>query len=102
MLDNIFTYLLLPNVSVEAHREAYKKNFGLTDHQVDMIRSLQPRRDYLLVQNSKPRILHAAFPPEVLAFVRSEATILNLYNKIREQHSGGEWKEVYLETVLNR
>ncbi|NLC23600.1 MAG: hypothetical protein GX776_03890 [Oxalobacter sp.] len=69
-----------------------------------MTRSLLRRKDYLLVQNSESdistRILHATFPPEVLAFVRSEVRVLKLYNRVRERHPD-KWKEMYLEAVLN-
>jgi type IV secretion system protein VirB4 len=107
MLDNIFTFLLLPNDRVEAHRDGYIKNFGLQDYQVDTIKSLQPRRDYLLVQGTSSRILHASFTPEVLAFVRSEAAVLNLYHRVRQEYKqmhGDDdgWKDKYLEAVLGR
>ena len=106
MSDNIVTFLVFLHARIEAHREDCRKSFGLQGNQVALIRSLQPRRGYLLVQGTETRILHATFPPEVLAFVRSEAVVLNLFNRIREEHArthGPEdrgWKEKYLNAVM--
>lgn len=95
ILDNVFSFLLMPNDRVEAHREAYKKSFGLHDHQIDLIKKLQPKRDYLLVQGGQAHILRARFAPEVLAYIRSEATVLNTYRKFR-QSGAPDWKRRYI------
>lgn len=86
----------MPNDRIEAHREAYKKSFGLHDHhQIDLIKKLQSKRDYLLVQGGQAHILRALFVPEVLAYIRSEATVLNTYRKFR-QSGTPDWKKQYI------
>lgn len=100
ILDNIFSFLLLKNTRVEAHREAYKRNFALQDHQVDMIATLKPKREYLLVQDDKTRVLTTEFTPEVLAYLRSEEHVLNKYHKFKAA-GGDDWKERYIESLLH-
>lgn len=95
ILDNVFSFVFLKNNKVESHRKAYKSSFGLEDHQIDMIANLQPRRDYLLVQDGEARILQTHFSPEVLAYLRSEENVQVTYE--RHKNSGVEnWKEAYL------
>ena len=98
ILDNIFSFLLLPNDRVESHREAYIKSFGLHEHQVDLIAKLQPKRDYLLVSGGRAHIMQAHFSKDVLAYVRSEATVLNTYNHFK-QSGDANWQAKYLSYV---
>ena len=98
MIDNIFSFLLLYNEKTDLHRDKYKSNFGFTDQQVDLIKSLVPRRDYLLIKGGEARVMQAAFNPETLAFLRSEVKAMNLF----EQHKASNvpnWKQNYLDEV---
>lgn len=98
ILDNVFSFLLLRNKKVEAHREAYKQNFALEDHHVDMISKLEPNKDYLLIQNGRPRILRTDFTPEVLAYIRAEESVQKRFEK-HAQSGAMDWKEQYLSEV---
>jgi type IV secretion system protein VirB4 len=98
ILDNIFTFLLLYNKKADSHRSDYKTKIGLEDHQIDMISSLQPRRDYLLVQDGVSRVMTTHFTPEILAYVRSEKSVMNLFDRL-ESSGETDWKEQYLAKV---
>jgi type IV secretion system protein VirB4 len=98
ILDNIYSFLLLYNKKIGTHREAYKTNFGFEDHQVDMIAKLQPKREYLLVQDGKARVMTTDFSPEALAYLRSEKAVLNIFDSI-EAEQLPDWKERYLREV---
>lgn len=98
ILDNIFSFLLLFNKKVEPHRKAYKENFGLEDHHVDLVGLLQPKRDYLLIQNGKSRILRSNFDREALAYLRSEETVLKRFHE-HERSGVRDWQEKYLAEV---
>jgi type IV secretion system protein TrbE len=98
ILDNIFTFLLLHNNKVESHREHYRDNFGFEHHQIDMIASLQPKRDYLLVQDGRARVLTTDFTPAALAYLRSEKPVLNVFDKYAAAKETG-WKNAYLNEV---
>ncbi|UTY55871.1 VirB4 family type IV secretion system protein [Massilia sp. erpn] len=100
ILDNIYSFLLLYNKKIETHRDAYKTNFGFEDHQVDMIAQLQPKRDYLLVQDGKARIMTTDFSPEALAYLRSEKAVLNVLDRV-EAERVPDWKERYLREVAS-
>ena len=100
ILDNFPNFLLLANPKIEQHREAYKKNFALADHQVDMIANLQPKRDYLLVQAENTRVMTTDFSKETLAYLRSEKTVLNIFEKYEnDPNPSGDWKRRYLDEV---
>lgn len=98
ILDNIYSFLLLYNKKIETHREAYKTNFGFEDHQIDMIAQLQPKRDYLLIQAGKARVMTTEFSPSALAYLRSEKAVLNVLDAL-EAEGTPDWKERYLREV---
>lgn len=98
ILDNIYSFLLLYNKKIETHRDAYKTNFGFEDHQVDMIAQLQPKRDYLLIQDGKARVMTTDFSPQALAYLRSEKAVLNVLDSLEEENAP-DWKERYLNEV---
>lgn len=98
LLDNVFTLLMCVNEKVESHREGYKHHFGLQDYQVDMIARLRPKREYLLIQGTTSRVIHAHFTPESLAYLRSEVSVLNLYNE-HKVSGRSNWQGEYLAAV---
>jgi type IV secretion system protein VirB4 len=100
ILDNIYSFLLLYNKKIETHRGAYKTNFGFEDHQVDMIARLQPKRDYLLIQDGKARVMTTDFSPAALAYLRSEKAVLNVLDGLEEEQLP-DWKERYLREVAS-
>jgi type IV secretion/conjugal transfer VirB4 family ATPase len=98
ILDNVFSFLLLKNAKVETHRKHYRDNFAFEDHQIDLIATLEPKRDYLLIQGGKARVMRTDFSPGTLAYLRSEKAVLNVF----DQHAGdgGEgWKRRFLDEV---
>jgi type IV secretion system protein VirB4 len=101
LLDNVYSFLMCVNEKVESHRAGYKHFFGLEDHQVDMIASLQPKRDYLLIQGSTSRVLTTEFTPECLAYLRSEASVLNTYDQHRAR-GNADWKSEYLAAIAKQ
>lgn len=98
ILDNIFSFLLLKNDKVETHRPHYKKNFGFEDHQIDLIANLLPKRDYLLIQGGRARVMTTHFSPETLAYLRSERAVLNVWDKW-EERQGPDWHQGFLDEV---
>lgn len=106
LLDNIFSFLFCYNEKIEPHRAAYKKNFALEEHHVDLIAKLRPKREYLLVQNSESgegaisRILRTSLNKETLAYLRSEETVQRIF----ERHynvDNPNWKADYLAEVMD-
>lgn len=98
ILDNIYTFLLLHNKKIETHRHHYRDNFGFEDHQIDMIAELQPKRDYLLVQDGHTRVMTTEFTPAALAYLRSEKAVLNVFDKHAAANEPG-WQQDYLNEV---
>jgi type IV secretion/conjugal transfer VirB4 family ATPase len=104
ILDNIFSFLMCYNEKTELHRETYKKNFALEEHHVDLIAMLRPKRDYLLIQTSESgegttsRILSTHFSKEALAYLRSEETVLKIFDR-HYRPNDSSWKAGYLAEV---
>lgn len=98
IVDNIPNRIFLPNGEAMAHLDVYRDKFGLTEAQVRAIAAAAPKREYYLANRSHARMLQARFPPEVLAWLRSDARALEIFE--RERRAGGErWRERYLEQV---
>ncbi|MCP3023781.1 VirB4 family type IV secretion system protein [Cupriavidus basilensis] len=95
MTDNILTKILLANKSAEAHREAYIKCFGLTNENVDIVKTLMPQREYLILSNGFARVIRTALDSKSLAFLRSEG---HLQRRFDEHKRSGKpnWKANYL------
>lgn len=98
ILDNIYSFLLLHNKKIETHRHHYRDNFGFEDHQIDMIAELQPKRDYLLVQDGHSRVMTTEFTSAALAYLRSEKAVLNVFDKHAAANEVG-WQQNYLNEV---
>lgn len=98
LLDNVYSFLMCINEKVESHRDAYKSKFALQDHQVDMIKNLQPNRDYLLIQGTASRVITTNFTPECLAYLRSEEPVLAIYDR-HKKNAEPDWQQDYLAEI---
>ncbi|MFP3637942.1 VirB4 family type IV secretion system protein [Paraburkholderia sp. SIMBA_054] len=100
LVDNIKTTILMYNQKVEMHREYYKVNFGLSDAQVNMIKHLRPKREYMFVQDKFTRVVQTAFTPESLNFLRSEAHLQAIFKQYADtRESNPNWLDEYLEAA---
>ncbi|MBU3625962.1 hypothetical protein ICN48_06905 [Polynucleobacter sp. JS-Safj-400b-B2] len=97
--DNVKTKILLFNKSAEAHRDSYKKYFGLDDYQVDRIASLVKKRDYYIISDGEARTVQTQFSKECLAYLRSEQHLQNIYDATYSPDDDS-WKEKYIEKVM--
>jgi type IV secretion system protein VirB4 len=100
LVDNIKTTILMYNNKAEKHREYYKKNFALTDAQVDMIKQLRQKREYMFVQDKFTRVVQTAFTPESLNFLRSEAHLQSIFKELRAtRETNPDWVDEYLQAA---
>lgn len=98
LLDNIKSIIVMANNKVEAHRESYKKNFGMTDEQISMIASLLPARQYMLIKNGVVRILETMFDHLSLPYLRSEIFLQNKFDDYRKT-GNPNWKLNYIKDL---
>ncbi|KJK21077.1 hypothetical protein UB46_29335 [Burkholderiaceae bacterium 16] len=98
MTDNILTKILLANKSAEAHRESYIKYFGLTNEQVDIVKTLIPKREYLIVADGFARVARTALDAKSLPFLRSEAHLQRCFDE-HKRSGDPNWKANYLAEV---
>ena len=79
----------------------YQKTFGLTDTQLVMLSSVQPKREIMVVSQSYSRVLDVQMTPQCVAPLRSELDLQKLFD---EHQSLGlaTWRNDYLKAVHNR
>ncbi|WP_454912736.1 VirB4 family type IV secretion system protein [Variovorax gossypii] len=101
LADNVPNLLLGFNNRLENHRELYKSMFAMTDAQVDILRDITPKRDYLLMSTDSCRIMRTQFDKESLAYLRSEPSFQAMLDAA--QKSGdANWRQRYVEDVMRR
>lgn len=96
IVDNIPNRIFLANADALAHLDVYRDKFGLTEAQVRAIAAMTPKMEYYLVNRSHARMLRAPFPPEVLAWLRSDGRAMEIFERCRRE-GGPDWRERYLE-----
>jgi type IV secretion system protein TrbE len=82
--DNIKTRIFLPNIQALASSDVYIDLLGLTLDHVDKIRTLTPKRDYMIWQEGRTRIVDGFLPKSVLALTRGDALARNTFEKWRK------------------
>jgi len=86
----------------DADRDFYKKNFALTDLQVTLISRGLPKRSYVLVEDTRARLLDVQVPRQALAFLRSDVPALRaLHDALSAVGSISDdgWREMYLNLL---
>ncbi|WP_026332061.1 VirB4 family type IV secretion system protein [Thioalkalivibrio sp. ALE16] len=94
MVDNIPNRIFLANPNARASKELYKSRFGLSDAQIERIRTAIPKKQYYIVDNTKARMVEAKFPPRVLAYLRSDGKAQKVFDMAKSSHPE-QWKEIY-------
>lgn len=103
-VTNIPTQIFLPSVKSSVHEQAelFRKIFGTTDAQMDLLAQAIPKRDYLLVRPTVTRLVTTYMPAALIAI--NEATIQDSKRAqlIEYQRDGGpDWESRFLKEVLN-
>lgn len=98
--DNIPNRIYLPNRNAETEslRHLYRREFELTDHQIERIASGTPKRDYLIQQGNMSRMIQLRLTPEVLACLRSDMAAQITFDK-HFQSGAPDWMERYIQEV---
>lgn len=98
--DNIPTRLFLPNRNAtnETLYEMYRKQFELTDRQIQAIRTGTRKKEFLLVQPGIARMVSLPLDDESVAVLRSDAAAQGVFEKWRTS-GDPDWKHRYIEEV---
>jgi type IV secretion system protein VirB4 len=99
LADNVPNLLLGFNSRLENHRALYKHMFGMTDEQVDLLRDMTPKRDYLHISASNCRVMRTSFDKESLAHIRSEPAFQKLFDDAVKRGDAG-WQQAYVQEIL--
>jgi len=98
VVDNIPTRIYLANPNAPAHRHLYLERFGLNEVQLDRIASAFPKRDYYITQPGRSRMVRCAFPPRLLAALRSDPQAQRVFLRHYEAQTVN-WPFDYLDEV---
>lgn len=97
--ENIPNIIYLPNADARNNKHLYCGVFGLTEGQVEMISNAVPNRDYLLVTATQTRMLQAQFPPEMLAYLRSDGRAQDVLDK-HYASNDPNWRDNYVKEMV--
>lgn len=103
-VTNIPTQIFLPSVkaSVREQAELFRKIFGTTDAQMDLLAQAIPKRDYLFVRPTVTRLVNTQMPEALIAI--NEATIQEGKRELLLQYEaegGPDWELRFMKEVLN-
>lgn len=100
MRDNVLTYIFLPNskAKMDSLSRLYRREFELSDEQIDVIYRATPQAQYFIKKPGVARVVSCRFSPRQLAVLRSDARAQSLFN--RHASSGAaDWVNNYIEEV---
>lgn len=98
--DNIPNRIYLPNRNAlsESLSHIYRREFELTQSQVERIATGTQKRDYLIQQGVVSRMVQLRFDPDTLACLRSDMAAQIIFDK--HYASGAtDWKERYIKEM---
>lgn len=102
MRDNIMTYLYLPNYKArtESLRKLYRREFEITDEQINVIADARPQEQYFIVKPGVARLVSCRFNDEQLAIFRSDAKAQGVFSK---HYASGkqDWVRNYIEELVH-
>jgi type IV secretion system protein VirB4 len=99
--DNIKTRIFLPNLQAFDSIGVYRDTFGLPEEVVNVIRMARPKRQFLVVQEHRRRLIDMNLPPEILAVTRSDGRAKQLFARALESgHS--DWLNSYVREATAR
>jgi len=93
--DNIKTRIYLSNSKINASRDVYKNILGFDDDQIEVIKNLKPKTEYLIRQEDKLRIVSLNLPANILAFTRSDQLAIDVFNEFISRNDLNHF-EIYL------
>ena len=96
--ESIRTRIFLPNSDAFASADLYCNQFGLVEADLHMIREARRKRDFLLVQDGRKRLVDLHLPPEILAFTRNDTVARARFQEALDSGSP-DWLNRYLERV---
>ena len=82
--DNIKTKIFLPNLQVDASYDIYSNFFGLNDAHIQTLKTMTPKKNYLICQDLRFRKVDVDLPFNVLALTRSDPLAIKKFDEFFE------------------
>jgi type IV secretory pathway VirB4 component len=99
MLDNIPCQIFLPNEKAHLQHDLYQGRFGLTDTQINTIKTMQRKREYYVVVPGASRKISAYFPKTIQPILDSKASVQELFDKHMATRLN-DWRDNYYAEAL--
>jgi len=98
--DNVKTRIFLSNSQINSSREIYKNILNLDDEQIEIIKNLKSKSEYLIRQEDKSRVVNVNLPSNILAFTRSDKLAIDVFDEFLRLNDLKHF-DVYLENLKN-
>lgn len=100
--DNVPIKIITPNDKAlrGSLRELYLNEFGLTDEDLPFIANGVPKRDYFLTQGGIKRRIRFELPPELVAYVRSDALAQMTLQHFIDTGLPEGWQQQYVQRLM--
>jgi len=103
--DNMPTRIFLPNPAAtsESLAELYRRQFELTDEQIQMIRNATPKENYFITQPGSAKMVSCRFTPAIMACIRSDTAAQICFNRHYNDGNPAKetWKADYIEEMIS-
>ena len=96
--DNIKTRIFLSNFQAQASYSTYSDLLGLSDKDIQTIKTMQRKRNYLIWQDGLVRLIDTNFNKTILSFINSDKYDIKNLNKFFSIDGSFEF-EYYLKTI---
>ncbi len=95
---NIPNLFFAANEKVAENSAIYREKLGLNDRQIDLIKSLTPKSEYLYIAGGRTRLLAPRFPARVIAALRSDAKAQERFDVWKQSGKPG-WERLYVDEM---
>lgn len=103
-LVNLPTRIFLPSITntVEENRHLYQSIFNLNEQQLNLLKSAQPKRDYLIVKGTETKLVRADMPDIVIKINDACAVESSRHKALEMAESGiSSWPMSYIKEHLH-
>lgn len=100
-LSAVANRFMLPNPSVLTQAAVYKDKLGLTDEQLEIIKTGKPKGEVILIRDGRTRVLDTTVTPEALALLRADTEADEVFKTWRESNDA-DWRMGYVNEMVKR
>jgi type IV secretion system protein VirB4 len=96
--DNIRTRIFLANFHAQSSYSIYSGLLGVSDKDINRIKTMRRQINYLIWQDGQVRLIETNFNKNILSFINSDKTDIDLINKYFDEFGNFKFKS-YIEFI---